>query len=122
MAGIRVFTTVLERFLSELTAAFPDDAKLHFYGGTIRTFLQMQPAMVHRYFLQYVSPLRDRVDKRDESLWTDDLGKMAGGNEVAPENLLEALRIRDLWHVMTDNIKDNVWKYLSLLFQASDRV
>lgn len=115
----RVFSTVLDRFLNELTSVFPDDAKLSFYSTTIRTFLGVNPQMVLGYFHQYVMPLKDRIIAKDTTLWKDDLASMTGGEEVSQDNLLEALRIRDLWHQMSEATKENVWKYLALLVQAA---
>lgn len=118
-ANIRVFTTILDRFLGELTSVFPDDTKLSFYSTTIRTFLGLQPQMVLQYFHQFVTPLHDRILAKDATLWKDDLQKMTQGEDVSQDNLLEALRIRDLWHQMSDATRENVWKYLALLLQAA---
>lgn len=123
MDPLRLFTTVMTRFARELMDMYPDDMKLQLYGNGLLAVQTFSPETVHRYFLKYVTPLRESIVARDESLFTEgDVPVQLQEDEVSQENLLEAMRIRSLWKDMDTATRDSVWRYLNLLVQTSERI
>ena len=122
MSYLKAFTTLLSNFLAELAAAFPEETELKTYRNATDALIKANPKLVHKMFNKYVMPYKEQILKRDETFFLNNSFEkeqaVAAANDM---NLLEAVRIKQLWSVMSGSSKDNASKYLCQLVQVAER-
>lgn len=122
MSYLKAFTTLLSNFLAELAVAFPEETELKTYRNATDALIKANPKLVHKMFNKYVMPYKEQILKRDETFFLNNSFEkeqaVAAANDM---NLLEAVRIKQLWSVMSESSKDNASKYLCQLVQVAER-
>ena len=121
MSFLKAFTTELQSFINEFTDMFPKEKYLKVYSSTMSSMIRVNPKMVHTYFMQYVYPYKNQILNKEEKFfmekdYTDEI------KEIGQVDLVEAMKLKTLWEVMTPESKDNTWLYLSNLIKLSERV
>jgi uncharacterized protein YdgA (DUF945 family) len=117
---VTAFVSVLEQFMAQLRAAFPEEAKLRQQQRMLAMLLQANPSLVIRTFQQNVQPYKDAIKNRDEAFFLqsglDDVDQLA-----AQYDMLSVLRMRELWHVMSDGTRAATWQYVQVLVSAAEK-
>jgi hypothetical protein len=118
--NLRVFVRVVEKLSAVLLEAFPEDISLSLYNAALMGFLKVNPEGVCKYTLQYMTPIRDRIMAKDETLWSHN--NTLEELDLTNENLVEAMRLRDLWGDMDEHTRQEVWTGLQNITRAAERV
>jgi hypothetical protein len=112
-----LFNNKLTEMVTELTTAFPDVSDLRLLHAGLSVMIGMSPQQPREIFHQYVAvPYGEHVLNRNEQfLLSQDYKEV--------ENLAVDVvgHIRDLWHRMSTEEKNAVWKYLQVLLMLNKR-
>lgn len=120
MTYLKAFTTLLQNFVDELSNMFPDEKDLKVYSSYTASMIALNPRLVHKYFVQFVYPFKNQIEKREEGFflnkdYTEEI------KEVGQGDMLQAMKLKQLWHVMSPESKDNTWKYFEGLIKLSEK-
>lgn len=124
MKFLKVFTNLLDEFLSQLSLVFPDEQDLKRYHRNAQTLIQMNPRLVLNLFQTYVLPYRQQITCRDETFFMtkdysaeeEQINSYCNGKDM-----IKAIRLKALWQVMSDNTKEITWDYMNKLIQAAEK-
>ena len=123
------FNDKMDEFLDKLGKCFPDDPDIPFYGGKIYAARKMNARLLVEQFMESIGPFQSKIEAKDESFFVDELDyeKMIGEFEESAEQKSEYIRlaqkIRTLWlDGMTDNTKEQVWKYFQVFIILGNRI
>ena len=123
MIYLKAFTTLLSNFLTELSSVFPQEAELKAYRSATASMININPKLVHKMFLKYVMPYKEQILKNDEAFFLNhSFDKEQAAAAANNMDLLEAVRIKQLWGAMSDSSKESTHKYLCQLIQIAERV
>ena len=123
MSYLKAFTTLLSNFLTELSSVFPQEAKLKAYRSATDSMITMNPRLVHKMFLKYVMPYKEQIMKNDEAFFLNhSFDKEQAAAATNQMDLLEAVRIKELWGAMSVGSKESTHQYLCQLIQVAERV
>ena len=123
MSYLKAFTTLLSNFLAELSLMFPEETELKAYRSATDSMISINPKLVHRMFVKYVVPYREQIMKNDEAFFLNhSFDKEQAVAEANKLDLLEAVRLKQLWSAMSRTSKESTHKYLCQLVQVADRV
>ena len=123
MSYLKAFTTLLSNFIAELAAVFPEETELKTYRSATDALIKANPKLVYKMFVKYVMPYKEQILQKDESFFLNHSFEKEQAAATAHDmNLLEAVRIKQLWSVMSENSKENTSKYLCQLVQIAERV
>ena len=123
MSYLKAFTTLLSNFLAELSSMFPEETELKAYRSATDSMISINPKLVHRMFVKYVVPYREQIMKNDEAFFLNhSFDKEQAVAEANKLDLLEAVRLKQLWSAMSRTSKESTHKYLCQLVQVADRV
>lgn len=123
MSYLKTFCNVLQDFLSDLSATFPEERDIKLYKSYTATMVNMNPKLVLNYFLQFVYPYKSQIMSQDEAFflekdYTEEIGAI---NEFVQVDMLQAMKLKTLWAVMTPGNKQTTWKYLKSLIVLAER-
>lgn len=124
MKFLKVFTKLLDEFLSQLSLVFPDEQDLKRYHRNAQTLIQMNPRLVLNLFQTYVLPYRQQIICRDETFFMtkdysaeeEQINSYCNGKDM-----IKAIRLKALWQVMSDNTKEITWDYMNKLIMAAEK-
>ncbi len=120
MSYLKAFTTELQSFVDELQEMFPEEKDLRVYSSQTASMIRMNARLVHRYFVQYVYPYKQQIEKRDESFFLkkDYSEEIKDSGQV---DMLQAMKLKTLWQVMSTDSKECTWVFLNNLISLSER-
>ena len=122
MSYVKAFTVILDQFMQQLICAFPEEKDLKVYHLYASNLMTVNPRLLATTFKTYVAvPYRTQIETRDEKFfldrdYTEDLQKSNTAN------LVDALKLKQLWTVMSASTKQVVWDYLSKLLKVSELI
>lgn len=123
MSYLKAFTTLLSNFLTELSSVFPQEKELKAYRSATDSMIGINPRLVHKMFVKYVMPYKEQILRNDEAFFLNhSFDTEQAAIEANNMNLLEAVRIKQLWGAMSQPSKDSTHKYLCQLIQVAERV
>jgi len=97
---------MLQEFVGELSATFPDYPQITLFKATLSTMLESSPTKGVDTFMAATQPYGDKIMQGDESFFDEDI------------NLGMGLNLRDLWHAegLDADTKKAIFSYVSTLF------
>lgn len=123
MSVLKPFTVLLDKFLTELTLVFPEEKSLRVYHVYATQAVAMNPRLVVECFKEYILPYKDSIQSRDETFflardYTKEIEEFGSSVNV---NMMDAIRMKELWKVMSDGTKTAVWEYMNKLVELAQR-
>jgi hypothetical protein len=111
MSGVASFNCMLEQFINELKECFPKEKKVALYANSFEMLKKNNPRKCMTAFMNALSPYKDRINARDESLMSDDT-----------IDLVKELNLKTIWKsdACTDNTKQAIWSHLQTLLVFGD--
>lgn len=103
---LSTFIAMMEQFLNEMIATFPNETKLCVYGNSFNMIKSSNPRMVLEMFMDSVGPYSQQIMSKDESVMLD-----------TSIPLCNSLNLPHLWTSpgITDNTKEAIWAHLNTL-------
>jgi hypothetical protein len=103
-------------FLDQLVKVIPDDTDLPAYRATLGLLQRTNPTLVIKETFTHMSPFEAVIRARNEDFFLK--------HEFAEYDTLEQLitKIKSLWLGLSENNKNCVWGYLTILLDISKRV
>jgi hypothetical protein len=102
-------------FLDQLVKVIPDDTDLPAYKATLGLLQRTNPTLVIKETFTHMSPFEAVIRARNEDFFLK--------HEFAEYDTLEQLitKIKSLWVGLSENNKNCVWGYLTILLDISKR-
>lgn len=124
MNHVKVFAMCTQQFLEDLSYTFPDEKNLRYYRQYARSVLNLQPRVVLNYFVQFVMPYKEQIRAQDENFFLNkdytEEEQLANEEIGSQQDMLQAIRLKELWSSMSDTSKAKVWKYLQHMLTAAE--
>lgn len=100
------FIMMMEQFISEMIATFPNETKLRVYSNSFDMIKKTNPRKILQLFMESVAPYTQQIIARDESVMMDD---------TIPLN--KELNLKHIWRSpgITDSTKDAIWSHMNTL-------
>lgn len=100
------FITMMDQFIHEMIATFPDETKLRVYGNSFDMMKKSNPRKILNLFMESTGPYAQQIMNKDESILLDD---------TIP--LVTELNLKHIWTspMITDTTKDAIWAHLNTL-------
>ena len=118
---IKAFNNQIQNFTNVLSERFPDLADLKIASNGLSTLCKFNIKKPIELFTQYVYKYRQIImDRNEDGLLNMDLTNGLDKDEVDyASNIIKIMR--DNWLQITDEEKDNIWKYLQVLMKLIDK-
>ncbi len=118
MSIVTAFNSLLDQFMTELSRLFPGDNQLRTYHTFANGMAAVHPASLIRYFRATVLPYKSQIEARDAQFflrkdYTEEMA--AHGTDV-----IESMRLKDLWCSMSDQSKQTSFEYLHKLVSLAE--
>lgn len=100
------FIMMMEQFISEMIASFPNEGKLKVYSNSFDLMKKTNPRKILQLFMDSVAPYTQAIISRDESVMLDD---------TIPLN--RELNLKNIWQSpgITDSTKEAIWSHMNTL-------
>lgn len=100
------FIAMMDQFLNEMIATFPNESKLRVYGNSFNMIKKTNPRKILELFMESVGPFTQRIMAKDESVMLD-----------SQIQLCEELNLPHIWTSpgITDTTKAAIWAHLNTL-------
>lgn len=118
---IKAFNNQIQNFTNVLSERFPDLADLKIASNGLSTLCKFNIKKPIELFTQYVYKYRQIImDRNEDGLLNMDLTNGLDKDEVDyASNIIKIMR--DNWVQITDEEKENIWKYLQVLMKLIDK-
>lgn len=129
MSFLGAFNTQLENFASSLTQRFPEDTDLKVAARAVSTLKSVNPKKNIEFFKAYVYCYKHIIEAKSDSFFLEsDLLKEITANssslgvsvDSGEANMIIS-RLRTHWVSLTDEEKENIWKYLNVLIKLVEK-
>lgn len=102
-------------FLDQLVKVFPDDTDIPAYKAGLGLLQRTNPTLVIKETYTHVGPFEEVIRARNEDFFLK--------HEFAEYDTLEQViaKIKSLWVGLSENNKNCVWGYLTILLDISKR-
>ena len=100
------FIMMMEQFISEMIASFPNESKLKVYSNSFDLMKKTNPRKILQLFMDSVAPYTQAIIARDDSIMMD---------ETIPLN--RELNLKHIWQSpgITAATKDAIWSHMNTL-------
>ena len=134
MSDLKAFTTLLSDFLTELSVVFPAQPELTAYRAFVDGMIRIDPSWLHGMFKKHMLPFKEQILRKDEAFFLQHSFDMVTGfnsereytiarkGQIGDLDMLQPVRIRELWKAMSEQSKDNTHQYLCRLVQVAEKV
>ena len=121
MSTIKIFNTQIFNFAKVLVNRFPDDKELKLGLTGIETLSKVNPKKNIEIFTIYVYKYRERIMNKDEKfiLDTDFITENPDLNSNGASDIMQRLKLN--WEELSEDDKENIWKYLKVLITLTDK-
>ena len=104
--SLGTFITMMEQFISELKATFPNEHKIGVYANSFNLMKKSNPRKILDVFMETTEPYSQQIINKDESIMYD---------ESIPLN--KELNMKHIWESsgITQSTKDAIWSHLNTL-------
>ena len=106
---IRTFNEILEDLLKQLSPII--GTSYHFY---FKKIIKINATLAMQNFLYYAIPLRNKIDNRDETYFTNEENHKESIKEY-DEGLQEIIRLKGIWEKLDDKSKEGLWDITQVL-------
>ena len=118
----KVFFSVLSDFLNDIYKSYPDASLLIFMKMT-DALIATNPSSVVDNFMEYVSPVKDKIKAKDETFFIN------GGltQQISQEHSFLNDEIDKIISIWTDKntsnkTKEVIWKYFQVLVDIGEKI
>ena len=123
---VNLFNVKLKEFINDLITVYPQDEDLYTFKTSISMLLLVNDKQVIKIFKDFVYPkYKDHILQRDENFflthdYTDDVNSV--GQNESPEFTDQLIvKIKSYWKTMTDDNKNVIWNYFTLLIKLVEK-
>lgn len=120
---VRIFDTKLSEFVNDLISIYPEDKDLYAFKNSIRLLNLVKDTQCIMLFKEYVyDTYCDKILEKNEDFFlkhTFEKEKTTNQNFEFTNQLIE--KIKGYWKTMSDENKETVWKYFTLLLKLSEK-
>jgi hypothetical protein len=106
---IKTFNEILEDLLKQLSPII--GTSYHFY---FKKIIKINATLAMQNFLYYAIPLRNKIDSRDETYFTNEDNHRDLTKEY-DEGLQEIIRLKGIWEKLDDKSKEGLWDITQVL-------
>lgn len=100
------FTEMLQEFLGNLAAMFPDHAPLQEAKTIVNLAVKADAKSVVDRFMKEIQPFADRIRTRDTTVFAD----------ASKGDLFQHLHLDEIWaRKLSDKTRESIWSYLNTL-------
>ena len=110
---IKTFNEILEDLLKQLSPII--GTSYHFY---FKKIIKINATLAMQNFLYYAIPLRNKIDSRDETYFTNEDNHRDLTKEY-DEGLQEIIRLKGIWEKLDDKSKEGLWDITQVLLFTS---
>ena len=122
---ISMFNTQITSFINDLILVYPDDKDLYTFKTSLKMLLLYDDKKVINMFKEFVySKYKVQIENKDSEffLQNDYEDIIARTNTDTPEITTQLInKIKSYWMSMSNENKDIVWKYFSVLIKVCER-
>jgi hypothetical protein len=107
---IKLFNDLVETFLNEFSKEIGGTTYHHYFTKLVK----LNAVMPIQNFIYYALPLKDKIDNRDESYFTnvdnhvDETSKIT---DATSDPFEELLRLKGVYENLSKNKKEQLWDY-----------
>jgi hypothetical protein len=106
MATVKSWNDMLDSFLNELEATFPEELSIKKYHATYDLLVQTNPRVVLDQWTATTAPFQQQIMDKDETIFLSDDGPP----------FLREINIHKHWTPdLSENTKSAIWQYISTL-------
>lgn len=109
MASVKMFTDMLDQFVTELNLTFPENKTVEKYQSSIAVIKIANPRQIVTNFMKVVKPHSAAIMSKNESF-------------IMNEQILPEVRLDVMWTELSDQSKDSIWQYLQSLLTIGTMV
>jgi hypothetical protein len=124
----KLFNTKLEELVRDLATLYPDDRELKKIKMGLPMIIQANPKMTVKHFTKHVLPHKEQLLNRD----FDSIVKLAKDKvkNVDQESVPQIqnldipgifAKINDRYENMSENSRDAIWKYATILIKIAEK-
>lgn len=114
---IKQFNGILESFLLQTSQLYGTT-----YHSKFKQLIKINSIMPIQHAVSHLLPFKDKILSRDESYFINENNYIENFNNINLENttiLEEILKVKDIYHQLDVESKENVWSILQALLQLS---
>lgn len=111
MASVQAFTELMDQFIQELRATFPEDTSIKKWYNAFDLMKGSNSKGVMEIFMSNVSPYSQQLMAKDDTFFVSDA------------KIVKDLNLKNLWTSdLSQNTKEAIWKYLQTLFMMGTTI
>jgi hypothetical protein len=119
----KMFNNQLLNFTNIISERFPNIKELRIASTGLSTLNKINPKKPMEMFLLYSYKYRQQILDRDEvGLMTADINSDLKDNNIDDEGANQLIiTLRNNWKELSEEEKDNIWKYFEVLIKLTDK-
>jgi hypothetical protein len=119
----KIFNNQLLNFTNIISERFPNIKELRIASTGLSTLNKINPKKPMEMFLLYSYKYRQQILDRDEvGLMTADINSDLKDNNIDDEGANQLIiTLRNNWKELSEEEKDNIWKYFEVLIKLTDK-
>jgi hypothetical protein len=119
---IRLFNEKAEEFCKDLVTTFPDVAEFKKLKSGLLLLKNVDEKKPREFFNNYVGAnFKQQILSKDESFFINEVqNHVQGGIDNSQWQIVISL-IHDLWATLSNENKENIWKYFQVLIAINDK-
>ena len=123
---VKAFNQELRCFLITVHQMLPDEKELATAKIMVESIMAFSPKYICQKFRECMSPFRDEIARRDDSLITSDAfgqqnAAFAAYGIASDVNPLQLMKIQDHWNSFQPREREMIWEYTENLLSLADR-
>jgi hypothetical protein len=120
---LKAFNNQLLTFTNVMSERFPDVKELRLAVTGLTTLNSINPKKPIELFLRFTYKYRDLVmNKEEDKLWNVDFNEDLKNENLEDDNANQViLTLRNHWKELTNEEKENIWKYFQVLMKLTDK-
>lgn len=121
---LTAFNTQLTNFLNELVELCPEESDFKVFRNAIMLLKKTNPRKVVSLFDKYSANYKKYILEKDETfILNDNYTTIVNDIDSSSENIWNTItKIRKYWNNLSDNNKENIWKYFQVLINLNDLI
>ena len=123
---LTAFNNIIFKFIDDLINTFPEEQDFKVYKQTLTLLKSANAKKMCILFKNYSYDYRDKIKNKEESFFIsnnyDDL-REASSNKFDDDSVSAIInKLKLYWTELSDDNKEQIWKYLNTMIQLSDLV
>jgi hypothetical protein len=105
------------RFLDDITSVVPEETDLLLLQALIKSVSQVSPGLIMQNFMEFVYPLREKIQNKDESFFLNN-ENIFGDIEKSKVN-----HFKHIWqsNKLTPEDREMIWKWFSVFILVCEK-